>query len=165
MKEMAQQTQKQLNEKNECILSQEEFIETYRERISQLEEEIASQFYNQNNSSQIVIDEKLRSPEKEELEVPARNQSSGSFLSPLNFARLGGSAADEPQDRDKSLGGFGVSPQIFVNSIGGGEGDTLREAGHLMPVKKYSGNDYKKSCGAPSSGPATSVKTAFSESQ
>lgn len=46
MKEMAQQTQKQLNEKNECILSQEEFIETYRERISQLEEEIASQFYN-----------------------------------------------------------------------------------------------------------------------
>ena len=58
----------------------------------------------------------------------------GRFLSPLNFAKLGGSAAEEPQERDKSLGGRMISPQIFANSLDGEEGDTLREAGHLMPV-------------------------------
>lgn len=157
----------QLNEKNEKIKQLEEFIETYENKVRGLEEELASLFYTQNNQSQIVIDEKLKSPEKEHSEAQNRNQGSGSFLSPLNFARLGGSADEEHKDRDKSLGGCVISPQIFGNSLGGEEGDTLRDAGHLMPVKKYSAYDYKNSaCRAnPSSGPTTSVKTAFSESQ
>lgn len=118
MKDLGIETQKKIDQKNQKIYEMEEYSETYRKHISYLEEQIASQFYKNNDNSQVYIDEELKSPEKQ-----------GSLLSPFNFARLGISGEEEDKDKsiDLKIDGRMISPQLkqktFLEDL---DDDTLR---------------------------------------
>jgi len=72
MRVLASDTQNKIDEKNKQIHEMEEYQETYRKNIAELEEKMAKQFYN---------NPPVASPED-------RKAGPLSFLSPLNFSKL-----------------------------------------------------------------------------
>lgn len=107
MQMIADRAQTQLDEKHKKIKSLEEYQETYRRHIQNLEEQMASFYYAESAEHKLHLESQVKSPvDAKNVDNPYEgraHEEQPSFLSPLNFSKLaiGGDSKEQSVEEEE----------------------------------------------------------------